>query len=161
MLSSDFQLKKKKKLNKAKYILFIIFLFPKYFKNTCWTLFNVGSLCSISWRRPGSSPVHDTINITFHACSWSAVSDVFVSPSGALSNDDKASAAHQSWARCGGSYPGWLWSRNTTTSAGTVGPPSSGTRASCLPPRENISMRKGGEGSGCRGRINPWVRIGA
>lgn len=35
MLSSDFQLKKKKKLNKAKYILFIIFLFPKYFKNTC------------------------------------------------------------------------------------------------------------------------------
>ena len=36
MLSPDFQFNvKKKKLNKAKNILFIIFLFSKYYKNTC------------------------------------------------------------------------------------------------------------------------------
>lgn len=61
-----------------------------------------------------------------------------------LWNDGKTRAAHQSWVRCGGSYLGSLGSQNTTTSAGTAGPPFSGTRASCLPPRENISMRKGG-----------------
>lgn len=78
----------------------------------------------------------------------------------ALRNDDKAWVAHRSWARCGGSYPGWLWSQNTTTSAGTVGPPSSGTRASSLPPRENISMRKEGEGSGCRVELTPGSALG-
>lgn len=66
-------------------------------------------------------------------------------------NMHRSSRAHRSWVRCGGSYPGWLWSQNTTTSAGTAGPPSSGTRASCLPPREHISMRKGGKGFGMVG----------
>ena len=79
----------------------------------------------------------------------------------ALQNNEKTLAAHRSSVHCEVSYHGWLWSQSMTTSARTVGPPSSGTRASCLPPRENISMRKGGEGSRCWRRINPGVRTGA
>lgn len=77
-----------------------------------------------------------------------------------LWHDDKALATHQSWVRCGGSYHGWLWSQNTTTSAGTAGPPSSGTRASCLPPRENISMRKGGKGWDVGVELTPGSTLG-
>lgn len=114
-------------------------------------------VCSVWY---GPSFVHATINYNVLVYSLS-VKVVYFWLFVALRNDDKELAAHQSWARYGGSYPGWLWYQNTTTSAGTVGPPSSGTRASSLPPRENISMRKGREGSICRGRINLGVRIGA
>lgn len=115
--------------------------------------FTTATVFLVSYKPAGGGALH-VRDIAFFACSRSTVKVLYFL-SAALRNDDRALAAHQSWARCGGSYPGWLWSRNTTTSAGTVGPPSSGTRASCLPPRENISMRKEGEGLGCRGRINP------